>query len=103
MQGFSSESKVSLDNLVGAVTSEITRSNFTKKAETKRTRMAWYLGFCKEHQIPDPWGKEHRYLSLIALYAKALISGLHIQHRMIRAATVRLYMEVVNELFRKQT
>ena len=64
--------------------------------------MAWYLGFCKEHKIPDPCGKEHRYLSLIALYAKALINGLNIQHRTIRAAMVRLYLEAVNELFRKR-
>ena len=98
MQGFSAESQTSLDHLAGIVATEIAQSSFTKKAETKRARMAWYLGFCKQHKIDNPCGTDDCYASFRAIYAKALITGQNMVHRTIKAAMARLYLEAVNEL-----
>ena len=62
--------------------------------------MAWYLGFCKQHKIDNPCGLDDCYASFRAIYAKALITGQNMVHRTIKAATARLYLEAVNDLYR---
>ena len=99
MQAFPPECQTALASLGRVVETELARRAFTQQAETKRTRQAFYLHFCKEMSLPDPCGSGQQFEFMLACFVQTLIGGNNITNATIRAKTVKGYLEAVSELF----
>ena len=90
-----------LGPLAGRTDGATARSKKSASHETGRTRGAYFLKFLQKHHftVQEGIGDSPGHVAIVQLYVMSLTEGYNINAMEMHSATLRKYMQAVNDMF----